>query len=440
MNLNNLRANAYQSQQKNSQQSSLNQEQNEKQNSSNQNQAQNNVAQNSSNQNTFIPNNLAQNNLNQNNAQINFNQKIIKQTQSSNNFESANFQNTDFQKLENGLIKVPAAEGEKESVYRRVAKFLLLIGEEEAAKILPHLSEEQIEKIVPEIASIRTVTSDEASVILAEFKGLLNQARKSGGVETAKEILEKAYGKNKAEKMLQKAIPFEGNVPFDYFQDADKEKIFALINDESIGVQSIVLSNLEPKKAASVINLMNPDQKKEVVLRLAKMEPIQPDIIRRIDHSMHEKALNYKSDKTENIDGRNALAQILKKMDAGAENEILSTLANEDPDLGQDLRSRLFTIEDVIKSDDRFIEETLRKFEDKDICYLIAAQSDEFRGKILQNVSKARAQEILSQEEILKPMRKADCDSMISYFFSILRRAYEEGHLIIKDRNDDVYV
>ena len=349
--------------------------------------------------------------------------------------------NVDFKNPDLGILKVSEGTGETESVYRRVAKFLLLIGEEESAKILPHLSEKQIEKIVPEIASIRTVSNDEAAVILAEFKGLLNQSRKSGGIETAKDMLEKAYGKDKAERMLHKAIPFEGKVPFEYFRDADNEKIYRLLSDESVGVQSIVLSHLEPKKSAAVINLMNAAEKKDVVLRLAKMQPIEPDVVRRIDHSMHEKALAYTAEKAENIDGRNALAQILKKMDAGKENEILSVLANEDPDLGQDLRSRLFTIDDVIKSDDRFIEETLRKFEDRDICYLIAGKNDEFRGKILQNISQTRGAEILAQEEILKPMRRADCDKITAHFFSILRRAYEEGHLIIQGRDDDdVYV
>lgn len=329
---------------------------------------------------------------------------------------------------------------ESESVYRRVAKFLLIIGDEEAAKILPHLSEAQIEKIVPEIAAIRTVDKDEAQVILTEFKGLLEESRKSGGIETAREMLEKTYGKEKAQRMISKAVPLEGKIPFEYFKDADKEKIYALITDESVGVQSIVLSHLEPKKAASVINLMKPEEKKEVVIRLAKMEGVEPDVIRRIDDAMHEKSLHYTSQKSENIDGRNALAQILKKMDAGAEGDILEMLAQDDPELGQDLRSRLFTQEDVLKADDRYVQQLLREYEDKDLCYLIAGKPDAFREKILSNVSQNRKSELLEQEEILKPMRKKDCEAVTSIFFSKLRRAYEEGHLIIKDRDDEIYV
>lgn len=342
-----------------------------------------------------------------------------------------------------GLLKVPVSKPKEEgtdSVYRRVAKFLLLIGEDEAAKILPHLEEKQIEKIIPEIASIRTVNKDEAAVIMAEFKELLDTARKSGGVETAKEILQKAYGKDKAEQMLDRAVQFEGKKPFEYLNDADTERVYILLKDENVGIQSLVLSYLIPKKAAAVINVMTPSEKQEVVQRLAHMEPVSPELIRRVDQAMHEKSLKQTTEKAENIDGRNALAQILKKMDMGSEREIIDYLSEDDPDLGQDLRTRLFTLDDVIGADDRFIQEKLREMPDADIAYLIAGKTDAFREKILSNMSAVRSQEVLTQEDILKPMRKADVERITSEFCSILRRAWEEGHLIINGRDDDVYV
>lgn len=365
--------------------------------------------------------------------------------------ETEKFVKTTDQRLDNatdylktgGLLKVPVEEPTpdgKDSVYRRVAKFLLLIGEDEAAKILPHLSEKQIEKIIPEIASIRSVSKEEASVILAEFQSLLESSRQSGGVETAREMLVKAYGETRANEMLQKAVQFEGKKPFEYLDEADAERVYLLLKDENVGVQSLVLSYLEPKKSAAIINQMKENEKKEVVLRLAKMEPVSPDVIRRVDQAMHEKSLNQTTEKAENIDGRNALAQILKKMDVGAENDILGYLSEGDPDLGQDLRSRLFTMEDVINADDRFVQKTLQELSEVDIAYLVAAKPDDFRAKILENISSGRRQEVLAQEDILKPMRRSDCEKITSEFFSRLRRAYENGTLIIKGRNDDVFV
>ena len=90
-----------------------------------------------------------------------------------------------------GFVKVPVSEAPegKESSFRRVAKFLLLIGVEQASKILPLLPQDQIEKLMIEIASIRYVDPEEATVILAEFKALSEKHEAIGGVEKAREIL-----------------------------------------------------------------------------------------------------------------------------------------------------------------------------------------------------------------------------------------------------------
>lgn len=377
--------------------------------------------------------------------------KVIDEIQNQKNQNSQNSQNNTNNQQDNNnsnnqnnseqiLYKVPKPEQKEDSIYRRVAKFLIIIGEDEAAKVLPHLAEEQIEKIIPEIASIKSVSPEESKKILEEFKGLIKQSRQSGGVETARDILQKVYGKEKAQEVLDRAMPFSEGKPFEYLNDADSERVYLLLKEESVGVQTIVLSHLVPKKAAQIINLMKEDEKKEVMIRLAKMEKISPDVIKRIDKSLHQKSLKQTSEKAESIDGKNVLAQILKKMDPKSESEIINVLSEDNPDLGEDLRSRLFTIEDVVNADDRFIQEKLRDMPIADICHLIAGKSAEFREKILSNVSKGRKLEILDEESVLTPMRKSECERITSIFFSILRRSFDEGHLIIKGRNDDVYV
>ena len=342
-----------------------------------------------------------------------------------------------------GLIKVPGESKTpdgKDSVYRRVAKFLLLIGEDEAAKILPHLNEKQIERIIPEIASIRTVNKDEANVILAEFNELLAQTKSSGGIETAREMLEKAYGKDKADQMLSNAVQFDGEKPFEYLRDFEEDRLYLLLKDENVGVQSMVLSFLQPEKAAKVINQMTAEEKREVVMRLAKMEPVSPDIIRRVSQALHEKAENQVVEKAETIDGRNALAQILKKMDFDTEAEILGELSANDPDLGQDLKQRLFTYEDVVNADDKIVQSELRNLSDQDIAYLIAGKNDDFCEKILSNISAGRRSEVRAQSDILKPMRKSDVERITSLFVARLRNEFESGNLIIKNRNEDKFI
>lgn len=340
-----------------------------------------------------------------------------------------------------GLVKIPASSTEKDNIYRRVAKFLVIIGIDEAAKILPHLTEEQTEKIIPEIASIQKITPEESASILEEFESLVEKAREEGGLETARNILTKAYGSEKAEDMLKKSVKYPDGKPFDYLSDADAERIKILIDGESDAVKSLVLSQIEPKKAAKVINLMDVEDKKKIVLRLAKMKPVAPEVLAEIDKSLHEKLLTQNTENSQNMDGRGVLAQILKRMNPSAENSIINTLSEQDPELGEDLRKRLFTEEDVIGSDDRFIQNYLHDMEDRDIAVLIYGKNDAFREKILSNVSKNRRRVILEEESMIHHLTKSDSEKMTSSFYSVLRRAWENGDLRVSGRDEgEVYV
>lgn len=341
-----------------------------------------------------------------------------------------------------GLIKVPVKEEgqEKESTYRRVAKFLLLIGVEEAAKIIPHLPQDQVEKIVPEIASIRNVSQEEAVVILAEFQSLLQKSREQGGVDTARDILVKAYGEKRADDVMKKAVPFSDGKPFEYLQDIEAEKLYILLKDESTPVRSLVLSQIPPRIAAETINAMNADEKASVVSFLAKMKNIDPETLRRVDKSMHEKVLAVNTQKADRIDGRGALADILKRMDVTMENSILASLAHEDPALSDDLKERLFTTEDFLNADDRYLQEYLRGKQDVEIAYIIAGKKDNFRMKIFSNLSTTRGDQVLEEEQLRKPMLKADVDAATNRFFTDMRRAWEKGDLFITGRDDDIYV
>ena len=338
------------------------------------------------------------------------------------------------------LEKNNNANPEKDTIYRRVAKFLLLIGIDEAAKIIPHLSPEQTEKIIPEIASIRSVDPDEATVILAEFENLVQRSREDGGVTTAKAILVKAFGQERAEQMLEKSVPFHKGKPFEYMQEMEGERVFFLLKEESSAVQALVLSQLKPKVAADVINKMELESKTEVVRRLATLKKIDPEVLRRVDQAMSEKVKTANTSKSDSIDGRGALADILKKMSPDSEKNILSMLSDTDPDLGVDLRQRLFTVDDVLNCDDRVMQEKLHQMSETEIAYLVAGKAQDFRDKIFKNISKGRGDIVLEEENLHKPMLKKDCELVTSEFFSYLRRKWEAGELRIIGRDDEQYV
>ncbi len=338
----------------------------------------------------------------------------------------------------NGLVKItkPAAENNTDSVYRRVAKFLYIIGIDEAAKIIPHLTPEQIEKVIPEIATLNKIDDAEAVQILDEFKSLVTESRQTSGLEVAREILKKAFGSKKADEVIHKSVAYPEGKPFEYLNDCDSERINLVLKDESVPVITLVVSHLKPVLAATVIKALSDEQKTEVIKRLAKMEKVSPLVVTQVDRTIHEKILSINTEPSESIDGKALLAGILKKMPQKSETEILQSIALTQPELSEDIKSRLFTREDFLSCDDKYLQKKLQNMGDKDLAYIIAGKDEAFRGKILSNVSQGRGSDILQEESYLKPVKKSEVDEKTELFMSDLRRAWEKGDLLVFNRDD----
>ncbi|HNY21790.1 MAG TPA: flagellar motor switch protein FliG [Treponemataceae bacterium] len=342
-----------------------------------------------------------------------------------------------------GLVKVPDADKNgKDSPFRRVAKFLLIIGVDEAARVMSSLTPEQTEKVVLELASIRRVDKDEAAIVLAEFESLMQRAREpTGGIETARTILETAFGPERADEMLRKTVPESRGKPFEYLEGTDPDRLVRLLSDELPAVKALVLSQLSPKLAASAIKMMSDSEKTEIVIRLAKLKQMDPDILRRVDDAMREKVQTINTESADRIDGRSALAEILKRMDGSSEKAILSGLSESDPELGRDLRDRLFTVDDIISSDDRFMQETLRGMSERDLALLAVGKDERFRAKIFNNISRTRGDIVLEEEKLLVPVPRAECERVTSSFFAVMRRAWENGAFKVAGRDgEEVWV
>ena len=347
-----------------------------------------------------------------------------------------------------GLIKVPGQEGgsenkkagqpKKESSYRKVAKFLILIGADEAAKVLSKLSQDQVEKIVLEISTIRSVDPDEAEAIFSEFQSLAKRTfGKEGGVNTARTILENAFGSERAKEMMEKAVPVSVEKPFSFLESVSPEKLYQLVSDESPSVRAAALSQCPSKLAAEAIALMPDEMKKETVLNLAKLKKLNPEALRRLASSMEEKLRTLAVSTVVHVDGHSVLADILRKMDGKSEEGILFSLAETDPDLVQDISRRLFTVDDIILADDRFLQEELRKIKDHDIAAIIYGKSEEFRNKILKNISKLRGASILEEEQACSPFPRRETDQATASFFLTVRKGWEDGKFSINGDDDE---
>ncbi len=324
--------------------------------------------------------------------------------------------------------------------YRKVAKFLLLLGQEEAARVMQHLKHEELEGIVREISTIKKIETVEAQAILDEFGGLVKSGALSpgGGSETAKDILVQAFGEKKGGELFKRALP-ESNKPFQYLSEFDANQILILLKDESAHVMAIVLPQLAPKLASEILIRLSPDQRMEVVRRMAKLDKISPDVMFSIDDGLRRKAEKVGKVDTESIDGAQALAGILRYLNPDKEEEILGALEESNPELSESIREKLFTLDDVVRVRPLDLQRELREISDKEIALTLKGKSDAFKDKILSCVSRERRKMILDEFDIIGSVRRQDVDTQTRDFLARLKRLYENGELILEEDDDLVY-
>ncbi|GHT58853.1 flagellar motor switch protein FliG [Spirochaetia bacterium] len=339
-------------------------------------------------------------------------------------------------------IKREAGDGTEDSKYRRVAKFLILIGGDEASRILSHLEGEQVEAISREIASIRGITAEEGEAILEEFKSLLASSyaysgSTAGGVEAARRLLYAAFGPEKGEALLNKSVPDSRENPFGFLEDFSGDQVVLLLKEEAPSTAALILSRLPPKFSAAVLARTTGERKLEIVRRIARMDQVAPEVIERVASALKEKARHIgAAGAAVDMDGMSALAEILKAGDYSFGDRLLNELENEDPALGRTLKERLYTLDDVITAEDKPLQDKLRTMSDHDIALLLKGKASDFVEKLLSNVSAQRRGLIREEGEIMGAVPRKEVDEASQNFLAWFRLNREAGNILLLSDED----
>ena len=321
-----------------------------------------------------------------------------------------------------------------------IARYLVLIGKDEAANILRHLEPAEVEAIAQEIAKIPSISPDEAKEVLQRFQGLVvTGIPAAGGLETARSMLVNAFGTEKGDQILRQAMPEVREPFFNFLHEMESSQISLLLRGESIGARSIILSSLPAQVAAGVIKLLPRDEQKELIVRMSRMNKVEREVIERMDTALREKVKNLESAKTEDLDGSSNLAAIMRHLDPDMEQRLLGVLQEEAPDVVDGIKDRLFTIDTVLLIDDRDLQKVLQTLENKQFALILKGKDEKIRNKLLDNVSDNRRTQILDDYVTLGPQPKRDVDQATRDFIVNLRSLEQEGRIVVR-RDDEMYV
>jgi len=327
---------------------------------------------------------------------------------------------------------------------QKAAVALVAFGPEVSALVLKGLTEQELEKITLEIANLRDVPLAIEEKVMEECQQIFmaRQYISQGGVDYASQILEKALGSSKAHEIMHRLESSLTTTGFSLLQDIDSKQLSGFFQNEHPQTTALILTQLIPNQAASVLSELAPELQAEISLRIAMMEKVSPEILKEIEGTL-EGHFGASSSRDLSVSGgAKTIAEILNLIDSTAEKNILQSLEAEDPDLAGEIKNMMFVFDDLILLDDRSIQRLLKEVETKDLSIALKATSDEVKNKIFNNVSERVANMIKEEMEFMGPTRLSDVEAAQSRIVEAVRRLEEEGQIIISGRGgkEDIIV
>ncbi|WP_420916412.1 flagellar motor switch protein FliG [Paenibacillus larvae] len=326
---------------------------------------------------------------------------------------------------------------------QKAAILLISLGPEVSAQIFKHLREEEIEQLTLEIANVRKVDALDKETILSEFHQicLAQEYISQGGIEYAKDILEKALGSQKAVDIISRLTATLQVRPFDFARKADPGQILNFIQNENSQTIALVLSYLQPEQASIILSALPQEKQADVAKRVALMDSTSPEVISQVERVLEQKLSATVTQDYTSAGGIASIVQILNGVDRGTERTILDSLEIQDPELAEEIKKRMFVFEDIVNIDNPSIQRIIRDIENRDLQLALKVASEELRATIFQNMSKRMAETFKEEMEFMGPVRLRDVEEAQTRIVATIRRLEEAGEIIIaRGGGDDIIV
>src|SRR5690554_657027 len=325
---------------------------------------------------------------------------------------------------------------------QKTAVLLISLGSEVSAEVLKHLDKDDIEDVALEIANMRRVEPEIKEAVLEEFYELClaQNYLAIGGIDYAKEMLEKALGPAKASGIIDKLISSLQIRPFDFARKTEPSQLFNFIQNEHPQTIALIMSYLHPEQAGAILSALPATQQVEVARRIATMDRTSPEVLKEIESVLEKRLSSFVLQDINVADDVETAVAILNRVDRGTEKTIIESLEEEDPELAEEIKKRMFVFENIVTMDDRSIQRVLREVDLKDLALALKTASEDVTNRIFKNISK-RAVEMLKEDmSLMGPVRLRDVEEAQQKIVNIIRQLDESGEIIIARGGEDEIV
>ena len=209
------------------------------------------------------------------------------------------------------------------------------------------------------------------------------------------------------------------------------------IQNEHPQTIALILAYLHPEQAGLILSSLSPELQVDVARRVASLDRTTPEVLQEIESTLEQRLSAFVMDDYTVAGGVESIVDILNMVDRATEKTILDSLEEEEPELAEEIRKRMFVFEDIILLDDRSIQKVLREVDSKDLAMALKTASEEVASRIYKNMSKRAAEMLREDIEYMGPVRLRDIEETQQRIVATIRRLEDMGEIIIARGGED---
>ncbi len=324
---------------------------------------------------------------------------------------------------------------------QKAAILMLSFGEDISAEIFKSMTEFEIKRIGTAMSRLGRLDQEIVDEIMLEFYGILQQNKKFfyGGNDFTKKVIGSAFKGGEADELIEQ-LALGSNANLDALELIDPRTLSNFIRNEHPQTIALILAHCDAKKCGETLKLLPEGIHTEVLFRIANLDTVQPEIIDEIDDVLRQEVQAMGSVATQKIGGIEPISAMLNLLDKATAEQILDNFEERDPDLAEQIRQLMFVFDDLVKIDERGIQELIKNINNDKWKVALRTASEGVKELVFKNMS-SRAAEMLKEDmEASGAVKLSDVEAAQLEVINIARKLESEGKIVIQGGGDSAFV
>jgi flagellar motor switch protein FliG len=327
---------------------------------------------------------------------------------------------------------------------QKVAVVLMSMDQQAAAVVMQQFSDLEAEEITSEIIKLRRVEASVADEVMTEYLELTAKGGWSsrGGKDIATTLLEASFGAERAGDLMTRVASNMAGKAFEFLDGVEPGQIITLLEGELPQTIALVLAHMRPEHASPVLADLPEAVRTEVAQCIGTMGTPIPDAVRILADTLKLRAGAVSSSKEsrEVVGGIQPLVEIINRADVSTEKALLEHLAELDPDLADEVRSRMLTFADIVKLEARDVQQVLRGIDSGVLAVAMKGAGEALTGVISDNLSERNRALLADESATLGPVRASQVEEARAEVVRAIRDLEAQGSITVQRGDEDEYV